>query len=64
MSLYGVIILSDNYQLPLPVSLFIVSTQPIQPTTHTGSGGAVRSNKQQFPDKTSTLYFNPTCHVA
>ena len=35
----SVIILSDNYQLPLPVGSFTVLTWPAQWTAHTPSGG-------------------------
>jgi hypothetical protein len=47
----SVIILSDNYQLQLPVGSFTVLTWPSQLTAHTRGGVAAESDKRQLPDK-------------
>jgi hypothetical protein len=53
--LYKVFILSDNYQLPLPVGSIIVWAQSAEPTVHTCDGIVAGSDKRWLSDRTKTL---------
>ena len=55
---YRVIILSENYLLPLPVGTFILLTYAIQLTTDTRGRVAALRDTQYLLEKIWTLYSN------
>jgi len=65
-TVHRIIIVSNNYWLQLPVSLFISFMRSTQPTNHMHSRAAAGSDKWywQLWDKIRTLYFTPDLQQA
>jgi hypothetical protein len=59
------IILSDNYQLPLPVSMYVELTQFTQPTTSMCSAvvAELMSNDTCHSAVVAQVMSNDTCHT-